>query len=1704
MDDGGKAFRGDRSAAERDPDLDLDSELDPDLDLEPWRPAPGKRPLIRPIVDATSADPSGPTASRLVEQARLYLRSAARSAFDALQAAASRGDTSAAERAWSDARQTLGLVEQCLKDAEARARADADQGLIAEEVSATRAIRARLEARGPRLAADVEPERAIEAAWRDEAAPLAARLGVAPEIRADREARRRTEARGARGLASGDGIFLHPTRIAPGTSEGRRVLVHELVHVAQAKRKREGAAVADRAAAEAEAEAAATGQRLAPPVLGIDLDERAAADKDTRTDEQVAEPELPPDAPFLPVGTTGDVLIRIAWLTQGNAADISQAKIFAPTKVPHILRELKKAVFPWMPESAIVFGSKEVWLKGPLDPKRKVVRTSMGPAMFRLIGLPPDVEVEWIFTRDGAYEIISRGALAKVLEAMPDGMARGEIPGEVESLSMRRLYERAGLPPPRAHMTMLRDAVMRKSSAAYVTEYPPEYMRLILGPAWDQLAKRTSTGIDEADGEPAESPRGRFFDRPITGKVVVLGSAAWVGKELELYFSTRDPAGPGFVGITVSWVATPSDQPQQRLREGRTSHFAHHDPATWKVTFDKVGRYRIAASVDHQSYEPADFDDTIIEVKTEQQRLEEVENEAFADLGAKTSRKGRDEFFEDSWLDDRAGADKYSFGDLTEGEVPPDFHRRTLEERIAFIADDRARLRRLIQMYEGPWRNKPEARDMVAHARGALEGLDATGSRIRADGADMVPFEIRGAYLSDTNGVESASLNLIGMAGRRSVEGSSLPLASMLSIRPTVRIHDLSRLHEQRDAAYTGQAGNFREAVERAFVDLCKAYPRGRVSVLFEPLTDDTFKPSGKTMGFELHTGSAWKSVKSAVWDSKVQVAVNILAAATAVFLPGTALVTMTLVTAYNTVDTVDHLAELHRKGQATWKDKVAAGAMIGLDILPFVGRMTRVGQLGGKTVFALDAAQVATTVLVLTDQGVQQVQGLRTQYVLRIAELDEEIAELKRVNASDPAIADKQAERARLVVDARDASTTVFESMAASGAAMLVGPIALNHIIARGPARPAEAETGEVSARERGADAPHETPRRQTSDEQDAEPDPASVGERTPSSGGKERDPFAPDQVARNLNRAASGQPGFNAVAGYVKSRRTGLAMLERLMRGDLSALDELGIARRPGFDPSRREWGLGRQPDGKYVIIAGETGAIDWSTVAGVTPIAHSHPIDLGRLNRQRGARIDFSSLLSDKSGMDIDRSLVFPSPADLRYFVMKKLSRHWVAVPYEHVGGHQIVLSEPGTSSASQLVFELENGRFRGGVFSVEVTVRAGGETLWRGDLHAVFPQTGEPRLAFSPPPPEGGSPRTADPDGAGHRMRSGAPEEDGTGTTEGADPSPKAGDAIPDDLADQAASHGSESVLWAIGTLSHEDGKQLLGKLSRTAIGALRDIQASQARHLLDVFGRETLEKVAVPLGGRRLATEIDLVGPDTARDLVVRAAGKGKFDKLRRHADNLEAARADIGAARALESGSLILDSQVMIAVRKLMAGDSWSDLSGLEQVMVNRLRARVSMDDLQGDPPSRDLTSLIGQQDVRASNVGHGEIGAGTGVGALELTVSRTDPIYTEMLAELAKADPIGGQAGAADRAVVADAVLARNNGKDPPTLMTGDFNVYNRLARRYAPGMFEQQIVDGETEKLEVTIRREAASGFIVRIPDKNGVLHPLKVVPL
>ncbi|HWO20083.1 MAG TPA: hypothetical protein VNO30_14955 [Kofleriaceae bacterium] len=1295
----------------------------------------------------------------------------------------------------------------------------------------------------------------------------------------------------------------------------------------------------------------------AAPLLAAEHARSAAPAEAAKREAQhapnaAAGPTLPPGVDYQPIGAAGELLIRVSWFTR-DGADLSQARIYAPTRWPHLLRALKTHVFWWMPETAFEH-PETIYLHGPIHPRGEVMRTSPpAPALFSRIGLPPHSTVEWLFEADAGYEIITASVLPH-LEDLPDGWSRKRIPPEIEERSERLLFQKAGLAPPRISMVLDRTAKLHKEASAIVTRVPAEHMRALLGARWDDLVKGSSAGEPPAaslfegvafdnsisiedrqyfiawtkrvygaapgrigappdaanidtlrriDAHPlkaqilarlqqaspdgarsiwrdldrlihdvqeaavheqhglttavgatagheapprvhagpassvtaastvasAAGPRARYHARPITGEIVNESSLARAGRELALHCSTSDGQGPGFVAVAIRWIATPVGKPAELVREGVTTHFAHHEPARWKVRFDQVGTYHITAFVDHQSYWPAHFE-TFVEVKTEEDRLDEVEAAAFGDLGAQTNRTGRRELFEVSWTNDRLGDDKYTFGDLIEGEVPAGFQRRSLEERVRFIAADHARLERLIARYEGERRHARGARDIVAYARHALASLTSTRQRICEDGKDLAPFEIRGAFLSERAGVRSGTLSLIGLAGRRRADGAAQ--TGPRDDAPTiVRIHDLTQLYEPRSAVYTGEDRDFREAIEDAFVDLCKSYPPGRVSVLFEQLGTDG-RPSGKTMGFELHTGTAWKDVRSTVWDGKVQLAVNLVAAAAAVFIPGAALVTIPLVTAYNATDTLATLAELHRKGQATWKDGFEAGLSIGLDLLPFLGRMTKAGKLGGTALLALDVAQTTTNVVVLAEQGIARVGCLRDRHITAIAALAEEIEYLRRVNDSDPRIAEKEREQARLIAAARGAAAEAFAEMAKSGAVMVFAPVAFNHLIAGRPTRTAkELEAAGMFVHEPGVEPRYdpETGRihgdRSRLDDvrikalqeaylldvyrQHAEIA-AILGVRPESVALLRKPGHAQTTVAQNSDgiweiTAPAGRPHarilddvwgqrarsatapterparlvggdytpvFHAkdllelgrpviVGDRIASRTDAEAILSRLARGDRRALAELGVSALPkGFDPRGVEWGLGRLPDGTYVLVRGHHGEVDWSPFPEVVPIAHTHSLRHDKLLAADGGTpgIHIDDLALGRGANAQNRARCFPSAADVAFVVRNGLAMHVVHTPYVHAGDRRVGNAVGDFSDLPRVTFEItEASRIGSHAGQADIPIyRAAlvakdsdGAFLWSGTVYAIHHPSVGSHLELELPaswtqPGAGGSP------------------------------------------------------------------------------------------------------------------------------------------------------------------------------------------------------------------------------------------------------------------------------------------------------------------------------------------------------------------------
>src|SRR5262245_13283059 len=104
--------------------------------------------------------------------------------------------------------------------------------------------------------------------WRAEADAMASALGLGTvDVRVGDEARAITEAHGARGVALQNVVYLHPERVAPGTADGREVLAHELVHLAQARPPADTGA--GRRAAEREAVAIAPALARGQPIPAL-------------------------------------------------------------------------------------------------------------------------------------------------------------------------------------------------------------------------------------------------------------------------------------------------------------------------------------------------------------------------------------------------------------------------------------------------------------------------------------------------------------------------------------------------------------------------------------------------------------------------------------------------------------------------------------------------------------------------------------------------------------------------------------------------------------------------------------------------------------------------------------------------------------------------------------------------------------------------------------------------------------------------------------------------------------------------------------------------------------------------------------------------------------------------------------------------------------------------------------------------------------------------------------------------------------------------------------------------------------------------------------------------------------------------------------------------------------------------------------------
>jgi hypothetical protein len=222
------------------------------------------------------------------------------------------------------------------------------------------------------------------------------------------------------------------------------------------------------------------------------------------------------------------------------------------------------------------------------------------------------------------------------------------------------------------------------------------------------------------------------------------------------------------------------------------------------------------------------------------------------------------------------------------------------------------------------------------------------------------------------------------------------------------------------------------------------------VSVLVEQLSADAGVPLRRTLTFELDSGTFWKDVKATVFRPVVQVLVNVAGAAAMVFLPATAPILFPVLATYNSIQSVDQLVDLHRKGNLTARDVGVNAAQIALNFIPYAGTLKRVQSAGKAALYTIDGLVIGGQAVLMTLEGVEQVRRLRERDIGKIAELDEWVRETARTNPSHPDLARRKADLARLVEETRNRGVEMFQEMARQGAMMVLPAVALGQISRR------------------------------------------------------------------------------------------------------------------------------------------------------------------------------------------------------------------------------------------------------------------------------------------------------------------------------------------------------------------------------------------------------------------------------------------------------------------------------------------------------------------------------------------------------------------------------------------------------------------------------------------------------------------------------
>lgn len=591
--------------------------------------------------------------------------------------------------------------------------------------------------------------------------------------------------------------------------------------------------------------------------------------------------------------------------------------------------------------------------------------------------------------------------------------------------------------------------------------------RLIQQARFDE--ERAAAGFQP---ERARADRPPVFDTPLPARIDQASGLVVSGEPVDFTLkidwpdaATADQASEYTwkpMQARVEWLFERTGRSQQRARtQVDYKHDGHASHRFELARGEDAGVWTVHAFVQHNFFRPTHLV-TQVEVKTERQRMQELRGAAFAQLGQPGTDEA-DHDFATSSVNEALGKRAYDHGAKFRGELPADFQRRTPAERQATLASE-IRTNEAMLAYLRSEGTHPDAIAVCEHYLARLR--TAAGAMTQDEHAGWQPFEVRGTFLGRGNHIADGPLDLYGAVRRQAhrIPGDEVAAATSYEL-VHVQIRDLSRRLDAEDYRFEGSGSTFEAALEAVFVDLCKKYPGGKLAILAEGFAPAGTAATGKTVGFELDTGTAWKDAKEKVFDPAINMAVNIAGAIASIFAPEIAIPLLVL---YNEAQNIDQLVDELGSDTLTTKRGVMHLAQLGLDVMPMAGRapvfrasrgafaVFHVGGLGGQAL--LMSAQVGDQLAELRDTQVKDMATLFARY------LDLE----KSTQASDPARTKLKAELDQRAEAIRHAALEVWLHAVASFAAVAV-PVHLAAAVHE------TVRTGRIAALERAGRFSHE-----------------------------------------------------------------------------------------------------------------------------------------------------------------------------------------------------------------------------------------------------------------------------------------------------------------------------------------------------------------------------------------------------------------------------------------------------------------------------------------------------------------------------------------------------------------------------------------------------------------------------------------------------